>query len=210
MCGNNCFLWRDWNYLKDLRYSSVERKLTSSLTKRWVPHNLVIDDVWMLLEKLKRTTCICLTMPHRALTAPWRVASLKSRLSPTCSAGDSGDWLSLSVTTAIVPLMELSENFPRYVVQFTMVYKPNPHEFVWALRGEESGIRWIHEEGRNLEREEAPWIQRNISGWPWREVHSQRRLLIGQETVRKLTNSFSNLKTNSMNNDRFHEWECIV
>lgn len=71
------------------------------------------------------TAAVCVTVPHRALTAPRRVASLKSRLAPTCSTGSDADWSTPPATPAIGTPIKLSENFPRYIVRPN---EPNPHE----------------------------------------------------------------------------------
>lgn len=67
--------------------------------------------------------CVCVTVPHRALTAPRRVASLKSRLAPTCptrgqprlavAAGYSGNWHS-------------DRAFGKFPPIYRSVHKPNP------------------------------------------------------------------------------------
>ncbi|EFN71491.1 hypothetical protein EAG_14431 [Camponotus floridanus] len=67
---------------------------------------------WTLSEKLKGPAAVCVTVPHRALTAPRRVASLKSRLAPTCPTRGNADWPLLPATAAIGTLIELLENFP--------------------------------------------------------------------------------------------------
>ena len=104
------------------------------------------------VEKKKRPAAVCVTVPHRALTAPRRVASLKSWLTPTCSTGGDADWSTPPATPAIGTTIKLSENFPRYIVRTS----PTPTSVPCRgpiQRGEESGIRWSLEEGRERERE---------------------------------------------------------
>ena len=103
-------------------------------------------------KKKKRPAAVCVTVPHRALTAPRRVASLKSWLTPTCSTGGDADWSTPPATPAIGTTIKLSENFPRYIVRTS----PTPTSVPCRgpiQRGEESGIRWSLEEGRERERE---------------------------------------------------------
>ena len=71
----------------------------------------------ILKKPRKRPAAVCVTVPHRALTAPRRVASLKSRLTPTCSTGGDADWSTPPATPAIGTPIKLSENFPRYIVR---------------------------------------------------------------------------------------------
>ena len=103
-------------------------------------------------KKKKRPAAVCVTVPHRALTAPRRVASLKSWLTPTCSTGGDADWSTPPATPAIGTTIKLSENFPRYIVRTS----PTPTSVPCRgpiQRREESGIRWSLEEGRERERE---------------------------------------------------------
>ncbi|TGZ33752.1 Uncharacterized protein DBV15_07036 [Temnothorax longispinosus] len=105
--------------------------------------------------------CVCVTVPHRALTAPRRVASLKSRRAPTCPTRSNGDWPLLSATAAIGTPTELSENFPRYIVRFISPTSTCSH---WASRGEKSGIRQTkRREKLSKERRYRGWIHRNFS-----------------------------------------------
>ncbi|KYM78000.1 hypothetical protein ALC53_11467 [Atta colombica] len=96
---------------------------------------------------------VCVTVPHRALTAPRRVASLKSRLAPTCLTRSNGDWSLLPATAAIGTSTELSENFPRYIVRFI---SPTPTCFVLGLTWGEKWDRTDQRKGETLEREEVP------------------------------------------------------
>lgn len=101
------------------------------------------------------TAAVCVTVPHRALTALRRVASLKSRLAPTCPTGGNADWPSLPATAAIGTPIVLSENFPRYIVRF---HEPNPHGIrAVPSRGEENGIRRT-KEGREKPRKRGGTI----------------------------------------------------
>lgn len=116
---------------------------------------------WTLPEKLKGPAAVCVTVPHRALTAPRRVASLKSRLAPTCLTRSNADWPLLPATTAIGTPTELSENFPRYIVRFI---SPPPTCSHWASRGEKSRICQIKgREQLSKERRYRGKIQRNFS-----------------------------------------------
>ena len=127
-------------------------------------------------KKKKRPAAVCVTVPHRALTAPRRVASLKSWLTPTCSTGGDADWSTPPATPAIGTTIKLSENFPRYIVRTS----PTPTSVPCRgpiQRGEESGIRWSLEEGREREREKErdtserwtllPGFQQNIFTNDW-------------------------------------------
>ncbi|KYQ59811.1 hypothetical protein ALC60_01196 [Trachymyrmex zeteki] len=89
----------------------------------------------------------------RALTAPRRVASLKSRLAPTCLTRSNGDWPLLPATAAIGTPTELSENFPRYIVRFI---SPTPTCFALGLTWGEKWDPPDHRKGETLEREEVP------------------------------------------------------
>ncbi|KAG7190681.1 hypothetical protein KM043_006759 [Ampulex compressa] len=77
------------------------------------------DKVYRYRKKTKRPAAVCVTVPHRALTARRRVASLKSCLAPTCSTEADADWSPPPATPAIGTPIELSENFPRYIVRRT-------------------------------------------------------------------------------------------
>lgn len=114
-----------------------------------------------LPEELKGPgCCVCVTVPHRALTAPRRVASLKSRLAPTCLTRSNGDWPLLPATAAIGTPTELSENFPRYIVRFISPTSTCSH---WASRGEKSGICQIKgREKLSKEKRYSGWIQKNF------------------------------------------------
>ncbi|EZA55607.1 hypothetical protein X777_03862 [Ooceraea biroi] len=70
------------------------------------------------MDATGKPAAVCVTVPHRALTAPRRVASLKSRLAPTCPTRGNADWPSLPATATIGTPNELSENFPRYIVRW--------------------------------------------------------------------------------------------
>lgn len=135
-----------------------------------------IEKRWMICKEYRAETieeanatgriegtgcCVCVTVPHRALTAPRRVASLKSRLAPTCLTRGNGDWPLLPATAAIGTPTELSENFPRYIVRFISPTSTCSH---WASRGEKSGI--CQTKGReklSKEKRYHGWTQKNFS-----------------------------------------------
>lgn len=112
------------------------------------------------------TAAVCVTVPHRALTAPRRVASLKSRLAPhladrgrrrlAVAAGYSGNWHS-------------ERAFGKFPPIYRSVHRPNPHGVrTGASRGDESGILRTNRAGGNLERVERhpARLQKKISGLP--------------------------------------------
>lgn len=97
------------------------------------------------------TAAVCVTVPHRALTAPRRVASLKSRLAPTCSTGSDADWSTPPATPAIgTPIDQAFGKFPPIYRPSERAQPPRANGPRGLVRGEESGIRWSFEEGRHF------------------------------------------------------------
>lgn len=123
----------------------IGKLIDQSLAKNSARWNGRQSMKWTLSEKLKGSAAVCVTVPHRALTAPRRVASLKSRLAPTCPTRGNADWPLLPATAAIGTLIELLENFPRYISFGSQAQPPSSHR---VLHGEKSRIHRTEEEGK--------------------------------------------------------------
>lgn len=154
-----------------------------------VPQTTTMKEVGNVTGK---TAAVCVTVPHTALTAPRRVASLKSLLAPhlpdrgrrrlAVAAGYSGNWHS-------------ERAFGKFPPIYRSVHQPNPHGVrTRPSRGDESGILRTNRAGRDLERvERHPGrFQKKISGLPRStSVKTHRRQPLANCTRRRAVGKFT-------------------